>query len=592
MKITTKLVASFSVIILLSGIMGFVALRGLIIVSRDLHEVGAVREPSVESLFTIQQAFNGVRASNAAMMIEAFPAAARPAQKALRDQYLQDIRRGWEKYALLPQIPEETTIWEDFVPKFKVWEQAVREFIEVEDAWERSVRDGRPPEAVAAAYAAALDRFINVGTFYQQAKVGLDNLVQLNTKLAHESTVSGEKNASSAKTMIVASMALMVLITGALATLICLDVSRSFKKFVSRITEIRESNDMTRRVDANSKDEIGTLGKAFNEMIQTLHDIIAEVKAGTYQIDAGGSQIASASQSMAQGASEQASSLQQISASIEQMAGQIQQSAENARQANTLAEESKKAADRGQQEMSQMSKAVNEIKQSSAEISKIIKVIDEIAFQTNLLALNAAVEAARAGEAGKGFAVVAEEVRNLAQRSAEAAKNTSAMIEESVKRSENGVQIASRVGQVLEEITGSANKVNTLLAEIASAAGEQATGITQVNQGVSQLDQVTQQNAGNSEEMASSAEELSSQVAALNELVAQFKVANQGNAFARHAQPSKPHTQTPQRPMAKAGASKAGAAKSSPKTPGHKPAGSPNPEQVIPMNNNEVLASF
>ncbi|MFT3683787.1 MAG: methyl-accepting chemotaxis protein [Phycisphaerales bacterium] len=194
------------------------------------------------------------------------------------------------------------------------------------------------------------------------------------------------------------------------------------------------------------------------------------------------------------------------------------------RQASALAQESKTAADRGQREMAQMTGAVNEIKQSSAEISKIIKVIDEIAFQTNLLALNAAVEAARAGEAGKGFAVVAEEVRNLAQRSAEAAKNTAGMIEESVKRSENGVQIASRVGTALEEINSATNKVNALLSEIASASSEQATGIGQINQGVGQLDQVTQQSAGNSEEVASSAEELSSQVASLNELVSRFKV--------------------------------------------------------------------
>ena len=358
---------------------------------------------------------------------------------------------------------------------------------------------------------------------------------------------------------------------------------QGLRQMLERLKDIAQGEgDLTKRVEVRGMDEIGQVGNWFNLFVDKIEQTVAEVKAGVAQIDTGGSQIASASQSMAQGASEQASSLQQISASIEQMAGQIQQSAENARQANTLAEESKKAADRGQQEMAQMSKAVNEIKQSSAEISKIIKVIDEIAFQTNLLALNAAVEAARAVEAGKGFAVVAEEVRNLAQRSAEAAKNTSAMIEESVKRSENGVQIATRVGQVLEEITGSANKVNTLLAEIASAASEQATGITQVNQGVSQLDQVTQQNAGNSEEMASSAEELSSQVAALNELVAQFKVNSQGGSSPTHTQTSKPRTPAPQRP-----ATKAGAVKSKPK-----PNAAPNPEQVIPMNNNEVLASF
>ncbi|XVJ59461.1 MAG: methyl-accepting chemotaxis protein [Tepidisphaera sp.] len=349
----------------------------------------------------------------------------------------------------------------------------------------------------------------------------------------------------------------------------------------ARLRDIAQGEgDLTKRVPVTAKDEIGRVAQSFNQFVDKIERLVSEVKSGAVQIDAGGTQIASASQSMAQGASEQASSLQQISASLEEISGQTQQSAENARQANSLAQESKKSADRGQQEMAQMNDAVNAIKQSSGEISKIIKVIDEIAFQTNLLALNAAVEAARAGEAGKGFAVVAEEVRNLAHRSAEAAKSTSSMIEESVKRSETGVQIAGRVGQSLEAITVSTNKVSALLAEIASAASEQATGVGQINQGVSQLDQVTQQNAGNSEELASSAEELSSQVASLNDLVGQFKVSGA------------PTSSSPKSKGAAPSRTSQGSAKPGKSAPGKAPAKTSDADQVIPMNDEQELASF
>jgi methyl-accepting chemotaxis protein len=225
--------------------------------------------------------------------------------------------------------------------------------------------------------------------------------------------------------------------------------------------------------------------------------------------------------------------------------------AENAQQANGLASDAKKSAHTGSESMNRMNAAIKEIQKSSDETSKIIKVIDEIAFQTNLLALNAAVEAARAGEAGKGFAVVAEEVRNLAMRSAEAAKNTSNMIEESVKNAKNGVDIATEVGKVLDEIVQSVSKTTDLVGEIAAASQEQSQGIDQVNTAVAQMDKVTQQNAANAEESASASEELSSQAESMNQIVGDLVALVGGNRKSDTAKAEKKNSRQTGREMTK-----------------------------------------
>ena len=197
--------------------------------------------------------------------------------------------------------------------------------------------------------------------------------------------------------------------------------------------------------------------------------------------------------------------------------------ADSATQAKELAAQTRGAADTGATDMAEMNVAMDAIKQSSGEIAKIVKTIDEIAFQTNILALNAAVEAARAGEAGAGFAVVAEEVRALAQRSAQAAKETAAKIEESVAKSNHGVTISGKVAHSLQQIVDRARQVDTIVAEIATASTEQSQGIGQVNSAVSQMDKVTQSNASNAEESAAAAEELNAQSTELRKLVADLQ---------------------------------------------------------------------
>jgi len=250
-----------------------------------------------------------------------------------------------------------------------------------------------------------------------------------------------------------------------------------------------------------------------------LNSIVGLLAEGSEQLASASEQISSASQSLAQGATEQAAGLEETSSSLEEMSSMTKQNAANATQANTLASEARKAADHGADSMKRMANAINDIRNSSDETAKIIKVIDEIAFQTNLLALNAAVEAARAGEAGKGFAVVAEEVRNLAMRSAEAAKNTTNLIEQSVNHSRNGVQICSEVQKALDEIVSGIAKTTDLVAEIAAASKDQAQGVDQINTAVAQMDKVTQQNAANAEQSASASQELNNQASLLKNVV-------------------------------------------------------------------------
>ncbi len=256
--------------------------------------------------------------------------------------------------------------------------------------------------------------------------------------------------------------------------------------------------------------------------VTSLHVIIGRLRHGGEQVSSSSNEIAQTSQSMAEGASEQASSLEETSASLEELSSMTKQNATNAGQANLKSDEAKKDASQGQQVMGRMSEAIHEIKQSSDETAKIIKTIDDIAFQTNLLALNAAVEAARAGEAGKGFAVVAEEVRNLAQRSAEAAKNTSAMIEGAQKQADNGVQVSDEVAQIFDKILNNIEKVAQLNAEVSSASNEQAQGLEQINLAVSQMDKVTQSNAASAEEASAASEEMHSQSRELGLLVSEL----------------------------------------------------------------------
>ncbi len=294
----------------------------------------------------------------------------------------------------------------------------------------------------------------------------------------------------------------------------------------SELAEAIARGDLTQDVKVASTHD--QLGHALKSMLEGLREMVGGIQLAGEQIATGAGQVADASQALSQGATESASSLEEVTASMDEMASQVRINAENAGTANRLSGESKQAAEKGDQQMAEMVGAMGEINQAGQNISKIIKVIDEIAFQTNLLALNAAVEAARAGQHGKGFAVVAEEVRNLAARSAKAAKETAELIEGSVALTNRGNQMAQQTASALKEIMSGTNQVAELLEEIAVASNEQAQGISQVSTGLAQIDQVTQQNTASAEESAAAAEELSGQALQMQEMLKRFVLHKSG----------------------------------------------------------------
>jgi methyl-accepting chemotaxis protein/methyl-accepting chemotaxis protein-1 (serine sensor receptor) len=459
-----KLGLSFGAIILLLVIVGWSSTSAIGKLEGALNLLGHQSERKMELAGIINTAESDMAAAERGMVLFAFNKDAASMDAAARrfQENLTQLKRSLQEFHSLAVLTETRDLLSDMDRQAEGWSAGFAQASAL-------LRAGSVEEA------SRLSMSKNTQLYEVLGKDAV-KLVELQKKV-NEADVAGGVESASTSRWVAAILTLLAFLVGAGVLLLVRNISRSLRRLAASLSE------------------------------------------GATQLAGAAGQISSAGETLAQGASEQAASLEETSASSEEIASMTRRNAENSQEAAQRMTATAESVEGANRKMEQMLRSMKEITASSDKISRIIKVIDEIAFQTNILALNAAVEAARAGEAGMGFAVVADEVRSLAQRSADAARNTAELIEESIARAHEGGSRITEVSEAIRAITEQSSAVKLLVEEIHTSSDEQARGIEQVASAVSQMQKVTQSTAAGAEESASAGSELASQADSLSRLV-------------------------------------------------------------------------
>ncbi len=496
-KISTKLLTSFSIILMIVVVVGAAGYFSTGKINNSLIDISTGDLPSVNYLLQADRDLYQLLTAERSMI---FSNVKTELFERLLADYEENLLQSRERFEKFKSLADDNAA--DLILKYEnsrdQWEKLSRQVV---DGRAQDTREGRRL-AIDLTLTGAMIRF-------EEMRGYLDQLTDLTMERVDNSRVESELTFRRTTLTIIVTTLVGFIIGLSLAFLISGGITRPLRKLLGIVESVSEGN-LEVELEVDRKDEIGELVGGIAQMVSRIRTVVLDVASAAENVANASQAMSASTEEMSQGATEQATSSEEASSSMEQMSSNIRQNADNALQTEKIAVKAAEDTLKG-------GEAVTETVRAMSEIAEKISIIEEIARQTNMLALNAAIEAARAGEHGKGFAVVAAEVRKLAERSQSAAA-------EIIQLSTTSTEVAEKAGQMLEHMVPDIRKTAELVQEIAAASSEQNAGAGQINKAIQQLDHVTQQNASAAEEMSSTAEELASQAVHLSSTIAFFKV--------------------------------------------------------------------